>query len=353
MRIAMVAPVELRVPPVAYGGIEVVVSLLTEELVRRGHEVTLFASGDSETNARLESVCDHFLRGSGRDLADFSLLNVVSCLERADEFDIIHNHTALEGLATAGLVKTPVLSTLHGISTGGWLRVFDCYQDWYNTVSQSLKSLLPPKDKFAGVIYNAVDCASYPFNGGERDGYLLFLARVSPEKGAHLAIQVARKLGMRPLLAGNADNSADREYLRLQVLPHVDGHQIQYVGEVEHAQKWQLLSQAGCLLAPLCWPEPFGLVMVEAMACGTPVIALNRGSVPEVVAHGKTGFVVNTVEEMVEAVRQVHRIDPYRCREHVEQNFNVTQMVDSYLAAYDHILQTEGRTPVVASMSSH
>ncbi len=173
MRIAMIAPLELRVPPIAYGGTELVVSLLTEELVSRGHDITLFASGDSITRARLESVCPHSLRGSDKDKGILNLLNTVSCLQRADQFDIIHNHTTVEGMSTAGLVKTPVLTTLHGDLNGDFRTLFTHYQGWYNAISGSAQSLLPEKERFAGVIYNAIDCASYPFNAGERDDYLL------------------------------------------------------------------------------------------------------------------------------------------------------------------------------------
>jgi glycosyltransferase involved in cell wall biosynthesis len=210
MRIAMIAPLEMRVPPLAYGGTELVVGLLTEELVRRGHDVTLFASGDSVTRARLASICPTFLQGSGRDAGILTMLNVVSCLQRADEFDIIHNHTCFEGLATAGLARSPVLTTLHGGLSGDWLLLFERYQGWYNTISQSAKSLLPPKERFASVIYNAIDCTSYPFNGGGRDDYLLFLSRISEEKGPHLAIEVARRLEMRLLIAGNVHHSRER-----------------------------------------------------------------------------------------------------------------------------------------------
>jgi glycosyltransferase involved in cell wall biosynthesis len=340
MRIAMVAPLEMRVPPVAYGGTELVVSLLTEGLVQRGHEVTLFASGDSLTSSRLESVCPHFLRGSERHRGILNLLNVVGCLEQADKFDIIHNHTCLEGLATAGLVKTPVLTTLHGGMSGDWLLLFQHYKGWHNTISRSAKSLLPPKERFVGVIYNSIDCASYPFNGGRRDDYLLFLSRLSPEKGPHLAIEVARKAGARLIIAGNVD-AVDREYFRSQVLPHVDGDRVRYAGEADYSLKRELLSGARCLLAPITWPEPFGLFLVEAMACGTPVVTFNRGSAPEVVKHGETGFIVDTLAGMVEAVQRVDRISPRHCRQHVEQRFDVPRMVEDYLRAYEQVLETE------------
>jgi glycosyltransferase involved in cell wall biosynthesis len=337
MRIGIIAPLEMRVPPLAYGGTELVVSLLTEELMRRGHDVTLFASGDSVTGAKLVSICPSFLRESGREVGILTMLNVISCLERAEEFDIIHNHTCFEGLATAGRVKVPVLTTLHGGLSGDWLLLFEHYKGWYNTISHSAKSLLPSKDHFAGVIYNAIDCASYPFNGGGRDDYLLFLSRMSHEKGPHLAIEVARRLEMRLVLAGNVD-SVDQEYFQSQVLPQVDNDLIQYVGEADQARKRELLCGARCLLASIAWPEPFGLFMVEAMACGTPVVAFNRGAVPEVVRHGITGYVVETAAEMAEAVQQVHQIDPNSCRRHVEENFNVSRLASDYLTAYQRIL---------------
>ena len=341
MRIAMIAPVEMRVPPTGYGGTELIVSLLTEELVRQGHAVTLFASGDSVTRADLASVCPKFLRGSGRDGAILTLLNVVSCLERANDFDIIHNHTRIEGMLPAGLTQTPVLSTLHGGFSGDRLLLFNHYKGWYNTISYSAKSLLPPKERFAGVIYNAIDWDSYPFQEGPRSNDLLFLSRICREKGTHLAIQVARQMNQRLIIAGNV-HPVDQEYFQSEVIPHVDGKQILYVGEADYTRKRQLLSGVQCLLAPITWSEPFGLFLIEAMACGTPVVALNRGSVPEVVQDGVTGFVVDRVEDMAKAVRKVPALRPADCRQYVEKNFNVSQMARNYLAAYHYILEQEG-----------
>jgi glycosyltransferase involved in cell wall biosynthesis len=344
MRIGIISPLEMRVPPVAYGGTELIVSLLTEEFVQRGHEVTLFASGDSLTRARLVSVCPYHLRGSDRNKEVLNMLNAVYCVEKADEFDIIHNNTQIEGLSIANLTRTPMLTTLHGNLKGDWRQLFSHYKGWYNTISRSAKLLLPDKGRFAGVIYNAIDVKAYPFNAARTGSYLVFLSRISHEKGPHLAIEVAKKVGMKLIVAGNVD-TVDERYFRQEILPRVDGDQIKYVGEVDFKRKIELLAGAYCLLAPITWPEPFGLFMVEAMACGTPVIALNQGSAPEVVKHRQTGFVVNALFEMAEAVEKISEINRVMCRKHVEQRFDVPRMADDYLQAYSSIL----REPVVAS----
>lgn len=346
MRIAMISPLEMRVPPIAYGGTELVVSLLTEGLLKRGHDVTLFASGDAVTNAKLVSICPHFLRGSDRDAGILTMLNVVTCLEQADKFDIIHNHTCFEGLATAGLIKTPMITTLHGDLKGDWLELFNHYKGWYNTISLSAKSLLPDKERFAGVIYNSIDVSSYPFNDKPREPHLLFLARISYEKGPHLAIEIAKKSHRNLIIAGNVHPS-DEEYFRTMVMPNVDGDQIRYIGEADYQRKRELMSQAYCLIAPITWPEPFGLFFIEAMACGTPVVVFNRGSAPEVVKHGETGFVVDTMNEMVDAIDNVHQINRRRCRGYVEERFDVPRMVDDYLLAYEKIL-SESRVLIEA-----
>ena len=345
MRIGMIAPLELRVPPVAYGGIELVVSLLTDELVRRGHDVTLFASGDSVTDARLVSCSPTFLRGTDADRDTLNSMNVSACLARADSFDVIHNHSGYEGMALAGLASRPMLSTLHGWPDDEWPTVFAHYPGWYNALSWSSRRQLPFKPGFVGVIHNGLDIDSYPFNGNDgREDHLLFLSRISREKGAHLAISVARRLGRRLVLAGNVE-SHDEEYFRTSVLPEIDGDQVQYIGEVDYQRKRDVLQQPHCLLAPLTWDEPFGLFMVEAMACGTPVVGLDRGSVSEVVRHGETGFVVDTLEEMTAAVGRVDSIDRWQCRLDAQRRFDYRKMVDRYVAAYERV-RSEAGVPV-------
>ncbi len=347
MRIGIIAPLEMRVPPVAYGGTELVVSLLTEELARRGQDVTLYASGDSRTRAKLKSVCPAFLRGSGRDKQILNLLNVVACLRDAKRLDIIHNHTLTEGMAAAALSPVPVLTTLHGNLSGDQRVLFEHYAGWYNTISHACKERLPQKPRYAGTVYNAIDVPSYPFNGARRESGLLFLSRMSREKGPHLAIDVAQRCGLRLILAGNVD-TPDEEYFKSAVLPRVDGDQIRYVGEADNTMKRELLSSAYALLAPITWPEPFGLFMVEAMACGTPVIAFNRGAAPEVVRDGETGFIVSTVEEMAAAVARVDKIEPARCREWVARRFDAPRMAADYLAAYRRILEGDRPRDAVA-----
>jgi glycosyltransferase involved in cell wall biosynthesis len=337
VQIAMISPLDMRVPPPGYGGTELIVSLLTEELIQRGHDVTLFASGDSITKAHLRAVCQRFLRGSGRNAQILNMLNVVECMAEAEKYDLIHNHTLFEAMSIARLVKTPMLTTLHGNLDGDWRLLFKRYAGWYNTISYACKARLPEKEGFAGVVYNSIDVASYPFNASKREPHLLFLSRISSEKGAHLAIEVAKRSGRKLIMAGNID-TVDEEYFKTAVSPHVDGDQINYIGEADYERKRELLARAHCLLAPITWPEPFGLFMVEAMACGTPVIAFSRGAAPEVVRHGETGFVASTLEEMTQAVDQVQRIDPIRCRQHVERNFTVARMVDDYTSAYERIL---------------
>jgi glycosyltransferase involved in cell wall biosynthesis len=222
--------------------------------------------------------------------------------------------------------------------------VFRHYGEWYVSISRSSQALMPPGGRFAGVIHNAIDVSSYPFNPAPRGDFLLFLSRMSREKGPHLAIQVAKLAGRRLVIAGNVDRP-DEDFFRTEVEPLIDGDQIQYLGEADFHLKRELMSTAEWLLAPIQWPEPFGLFMIEAMACGTPVVVLNNGSAPEVVAHGRTGFVVESVAEMAKLVQgPPDGIDPYECRRHVECEFSVRRMTDEYVDAYHRIL-CSGRPP--------
>lgn len=331
----MVAPVEVRVPPVAYGGIELVVSILTEELVRRGHDVTLFASGDSITSARLVSVVPEHLKKKKQDSNFYTTLNLIKCLENSEEFDIIHNHSSTLGLIATSLVKTPVLHTMHIMMDGEMQFAFKNYKGWYNVISKSSIPLVPGGDHFSGVIYNSIDCSKYPFNYGYRGNYLLFFSRFSPEKGAHHAIHASRILGIPVILAGSV---TDRNYFKTKVLPYVDNKMIRCETEVTPERKKELMLNAKCLLAPLEWPEIFGLFLAEALACGTPVIAYNQGAAPEIIDDGNTGFVVNTFEEMLSAVKRIDKIDSRECRQQMLDKFDVPRLADNYLQAYRNII---------------
>jgi glycosyltransferase involved in cell wall biosynthesis len=342
MRILQVAPLWERVPPPAYGGTEAVVGLLADGLIRCGHEVVLRASGDSITLAELRSVYPRSLRTATgiENTLPYELVHGAEALRDAQDFDIVHNHTGEILMAFAGLADAPMLTTTHGILTPDARFVWEHYDGFYNTISWSqakgyagLKSA-----RFAGAVHNAIDVQTYPFRPDKED-YLLCLARVSPEKGTHLAIEVARRLSMPLIIAGKVD-VVDREYFETMVEPQIDGTNVRFFGEANAKEKRELYAGARCLLVPISWEEPFGLVMPEAMACGTPVIAFARGAAPEIVVDGETGFLVDDVDGMVEAVRHVRAIDPRRCRSHVEERFDVPVMVDGYLDAYERILET-------------
>ncbi|MBD2361778.1 glycosyltransferase family 4 protein [Anabaena minutissima FACHB-250] len=341
MRIAQIAPLWERVPPPAYGGIELVVGLLTDELVRRGHEVTLFASGDSITSAKLASVHPRALRldSSIKEYGIYEMLQLGSVYERADEFDIIHSHMGCASLSYTKLVKTPTVNTLHGIFTPDNEKMFQYAKSQpFVSISDAQRELRLGLN-YVGTVYNGIDVSSYKFYPQpDEPPYLTFLGRISPEKGTHLAIEIAKKAGWRLKIAGKVD-VVDVEYFEKEVKPLIDGQQIEYLGEANHTQKNILMGGAVATLFPITWREPFGLVMVESMASGTPVIAMKLGSTTEVIAHGKTGFLCNDVEECVSAIAKVADLNRYACREYVQNRFSLQAMTDGYEEVYRQILQ--------------
>lgn len=345
MRILQVAPLWETVPPAAYGGTEAVVSVLCEELVRRGVSVTLYASGDSRTGARLRSVYPRSLR-TAEDLNDpspYDWMHVALALREAGGYDLVHNHAGELAMAMSHLVDVPMLTTMHCLITPDTKFVWDRYRGWYNTISCAQRAKMPDVagGRYVGVVHNAIDVASFPFCS-KKDDYLLHLSRIAPEKGSHLAVEAAGKLGVRLVMAGKVDR-VDRAYFEEVVRPLIDGKQVVFLGEADAKLKRELYQGARCLLMPLCWEEPFGLVMVEAMACGTPVIAFRRGAAAEIIEHGEIGFLVDDVDGMVAAVRQVDRIDPARCRQHVSDHFSPGVMAERYLAIYRAILDQSTR----------
>lgn len=340
MRIAQIAPLWERVPPPAYGGSELVVGLLTDELVRRGHDVTLFASGDSLTLAKLESVHPRALRLDQvvKEYGIYEMLNLSKVYERADEFDVIHSHVGCGALPYGALVKTPTVHTLHGIFTPDNEKLFiHAHRQSFVSISDDQREERLDLN-ISATVYNGIDANRYDFYPTpENPPYLAFLGRMSPEKGPHLAIEIAQRSGWPLKMAGKVD-PVDVEYFETQVKPHLDGRQIEFWGEANHAQKTVLMGNAVATLFPITWREPFGLVMIESMATGTPVIALSLGSAPEVVADGTSGFLCHTVEDCIQAIPKAIALDRFRCREYVLMNFTAQRMTDGYESVYQQVI---------------
>jgi glycosyltransferase involved in cell wall biosynthesis len=335
LRIAVVSPVWFPVPPTGYGGIEWIVSLLADGLVDAGHQVTLFASGDSSTKAQLAYVYERAPSELiGRSLPE--LHHALACFERQDEFDIINDHSGLPAAALGGALHTPMVHTIHGPldAEGGLIyEQIARVSPRVGLISISLNQRKPkPHLPWLANVPNALDFSLYPVQPHPGE-YLLFLGRMSPDKGCHRAIAVARATGMPLKIAGKNREAKEREYFAQYVEPHLD-ERIEYLGEVTHGQKVELLQDARATLFPIEWEEPFGLVMIESMACGTPVIATRWGAVPEVIAHGRSGIVVDHYREMAAALAAADELDPLECRRYVEERFSPERMVADYVDAY-------------------
>jgi glycosyltransferase involved in cell wall biosynthesis len=335
VKIAVLGPVWFPVPPVGYGGIEWIVSLLAEGLVRAGHDVTLFASGDSATAAELSAVFpeapSELIGTTGPELR-----HALACYERAAEFDIVNDHSGPLAAALGAAVATPVVHTVHGPLTGA---DGDLYASLARVapgvglISLSLNQRRPQPDlPWLANCPNALDLGAYPVRA-ERGEYLLFLGRMSPEKGCHRAIEVAREAGLPLRIAGKMREPAEREYFEAYVAPEL-GDGVEYLGETSHGKKVALLQNARATLFPIEWEEPFGLVMIESMACGTPVLATRRGAVPEVIEHGRSGVIVDDYREMAAALAEADRLEPLECRRWAEERFSAERMVRDYEAAY-------------------
>lgn len=339
MRVAQVAPLYESVPPARYGGTERVVSYLTEELVRRGHRVTLFASGDSLTTARLVRGSERALRLDPRRVdalaAHVRLIGAV--YERASEFDIIHCHVDHLALPLTRFVDTPTVITHHGrLDIPGLAELYGAYPEVpLVSVSHAQRGPLAGVN-WVGTVHHGLPRDRYTFHpsGG---GYLVFLGRISPEKCPDAAIRVAVRAGLRLKIAAKVDR-VDREYFEARVRPLLDHPLVEYLGEVDDRDKDDLLGGALALIFPVDWPEPFGLVVIEALACGTPVIARRRGSVPELLRDGVTGILCETEEDMVRAVARVGALDRAACRAEFERRFSVEAMTDRYLEIYRELV---------------
>ncbi len=336
MKIAQIAPLWEQVPPPRYGGIELIVSLLTDELVDRGHEVTLFASGDSITKASLVSFHERALRldKSVKEPSVYEQMMLSHVYQNAHQFDIIHSHVGCSALPFAAFVETPTVHTTHGIFTPDNEKLFQLFAEHsYISISEAQREHRLGLN-YIHTVYNGIDTNLYPFQDEpSQPAYLAFVGRFSPEKGPQEAISIAQAVGLPLKMAGKID-TVDREFYEEHLEPLIDGEQIQYLGEVSHEQKVKLLSGATVTLFPITWREPFGLVMIESMATGTPVVGMALGSVSEVIEHGKTGFICNSHEEMANAVLEAIKLDRRTCREHVLNRFNVQKMTDEYERAY-------------------
>ncbi len=348
MRIAQVAPLYESVPPKTYGGTERVVAWLTEELVALGHDVTLFASGDSKTSAKLAPTLTQSLRlGEGyADAQLYETLHVEQILKRASEFDIIHFHTSYNHLPIARRLTGPHVITLHGRADSPALkRLFTEFRE-VPIVSISNAQRLPiPYANWAATIYHGMPPTLLRANATPGE-YFAFLGRISPEKRVDRAIKIAKRVGIPLRIAAKIDPADDAHY-QLHIKPLLNHPLIQFIGEVNDAGKQELLSSAKALLFPIDWPEPFGLVMIESMACGTPVIAWRCGSVPEVVDHGVTGFIVSSMDAAIEAARQVDSIDRRGCRLQFERRFTSRRMAFDHIKLYERLI-SQSKRPVSA-----
>lgn len=333
MRIAILAPICWRTPPRHYGPWEQVASNLAEGLVGRGLEVTLFATGDSLTGGRLEYVCPRpYEEDKDLDPKVWESLHIAYLMERAGQFDVIHNNYDFLPLTYSRLITTPMVTTIHGFSSPRIIPVFREYNDHSYFVSISDADRCPELE-YAATVYNGVDVTAFTLQE-TAGGYLLSFGRIHQDKGTHEAIRIARGFGMRLVIAGFIQ---DRGYYEEKVRPFLDD-KIVYVGNAGPEERDRLLGNAYALLHPITFAEPFGLSVVESMLCGTPVVAFNRGSMPELIVPEETGFLVDTVEEGISALRDVPRIDRAYCRRWAEENFSRERMVDRYIEIYRRIV---------------
>src|ERR1700712_2971118 len=325
MRAAILAPVAWRTPPRHYGPWEQVASNIAEGLIKLGIDVSLFATGDSITDGTLYSVCDTgYEEDRSQDAKVLECLHISNLMERAAEFDIIHNNFDFLPLTYSGLIKTPVITTIHGFSSPRIIPVYKKYNDrgYYVSISNSDRS---PELEYLGTVYNGLDTRDFTFIEQPED-YLLYFGRIHPDKGTAEAIEIAKKANRKLLIAGIIQ---DEGYFKDKIEPQLND-QIAYIGSAGPEKRNTLLGNALALLHPINFNEPFGLSVAEAMLCGTPVIAFNKGAMPELIQHEKTGFLVNTVDEAVEAVRVINTINRKDCHDWADFKFSAEKMVDDY-----------------------
>jgi glycosyltransferase involved in cell wall biosynthesis len=356
MRIAQIAPLHERVPPRLYGGTERVVSFLTEELVRQGHDVTLFASGDSRTSARLVGCCEMALRlnPAVRDALPYHMIMLDEVCRRIDEFDILHFHIDVLHAPLVREFAGRTLTTLHGrLDLPDLAPFYAAFRELpLASISNSQQEYLNSA-KWLGTIYHGLPRDLLPFSP-KADGYLAFLGRIAPEKRPDRAIEIAVRCGLPLKIAAKVDR-VDQAYWETTIRPMIEAHpEVEFIGEIGESDKAQLLGGAVALLFPIDWPEPFGLVMIESMACGTPMIAYRRGSVPEIIQENVSGFIVDTIEEAAAAVQRVANLDRARVRAEFERRFTAERMAHDYVDIYRQLLSAHTRpAQVVTSNGRH
>ncbi|HEX2090539.1 MAG TPA: glycosyltransferase family 4 protein [Actinomycetota bacterium] len=341
MRIAQISPPWLSVPPKGYGGVELIVALLADGLVERGHDVTLFATGDSITKASLDFVFPTAPGSKAINDPRFETVHTLHAFRDTGRFDLFHVHSPYSALAVGSVLGVPVVHTIHNAFTPEMRLLYSEVEGrvWFVAISEAHRAQMPELN-YAGVVYNGIDLAAYPFDGDKED-FLLFLGRATQDKGVLRAVRAAREAGMPLALVTKIAEPAERDYWENVVVPEL-GSDVTVLGEVTTDAKLQLLHEARAVLFPIDWEEPFGLVMTEAMACGTPVIATPRGSVPEIVADGETGFIVsgeNYPTEATRAIAELDQIDPAACRKRVEAMFSKEAMVEGYERIFKRVLE--------------
>jgi glycosyltransferase involved in cell wall biosynthesis len=344
MRIAQISPLTEAVPPKLYGGTERIVSYIADELAAIGHEVTLFASGDSVTKAKLVAAWPRALRldETMRDHLAPHLIMLQVVAERAAEFDIIHSHMDYLGYPILRQTGIPFATTLHGrMHLPELRRVYETFDDVaVVSISDAQREPLPDANYVATIHHGIPERLLTPGPGA--GGYLAFIGRISPEKAPDAAVRIAALAGMKLKIAAKVD-AADREYFSTRIEPLLNGSNVEYLGEISDAEKSAFLGEAAGLIFPIAWHEPFGLAMIEAMACGTPVIAFRRGSVPEVIDHGVTGFVVDDEAQAAAAARRLPELDRARVRRVFEARFTARRMTEDYLNVYRRLIARQGR----------
>ncbi|NLB88589.1 MAG: glycosyltransferase family 4 protein [Syntrophomonadaceae bacterium] len=336
MKVALLSPIAWRTPPRHYGPWERVVSLLCEGLVAKGIDVTLFATGDSTTSGKLKYICPApYEEDKSMDPKVWECLHIAYLFEQASDFDIIHNHFDFLPLTYSRLVEVPVVTTIHGFSSSKILPVYREYNadNYYVSISNADRS---PELEYIATVYHGIDLKEFTFNDKIGD-YLLYFGRIHEDKGTAEAIEIAKEYGMKLFMAGIIQ---DKNYYNQRIAPHVDNKDVIYLGSVGPAQRNELLSHAYALLHPIHFNEPFGLSVIEAMACGTPVVAFNKGSMPEVIVDNKTGFLVTNVKEACEKLDLIPTLKRSDCHEWVAHQFSQERMVSDYIKVYQRILNS-------------